>query len=655
MVSKLPPSPPKKLTRQPETTANPQHLRTISGPLSNYGLELPSLDKSNNTEVLSNTYTPKPRPLPPSHMQSPPQISDLHAPVSTPLPRPHLSMMQGTPQPTAEALSPSLSGEFFISDLLVNRYLLTKKIGQGGMGQVFSATDQRLSRQVVVKVSHGQGNGPSPEDRARFEREALKMASLNHPNIVTIYDYGEHRGDQFLVMELIRGETLKGFINHPSPISLSLFKEIITQLLKGVEDAHNSDVIHRDLKPSNLMWDAEKRVLKILDFGLARGVEGDTVTGTGHVHGSIQYMAPEQIKGEPQGPTTDIYAIGILCFQLLSKTLPFRGENTVELMFQKLQKDPFNLLEQDQTPKWVTDQTAKLIVSCLQLDQSQRPQSAAECLTRLLQSLPNSDPEHDQLFGQSDDLFDHSPHTTVFSDSTNTDQHLTSPPSLFSRFKYQLLVIALILNAAVWAFSDQLSTTLAVEQKSTAASVHFTSLDVITGVEVQVDLSLNGVAKGLTPLKLEVPAGRHEVALSSAEWSFKKVYEIEAGESYWYSLPAPSTVMIEMPTPQIPRSETELSNSLRVPSVTGTGKPDSESSASKPSRISSKKKKRAKRKRKTSSSRRALRRSQRSKKTSKVKRKSGSSKNPSTSRSRSPSKDPSPKTTIDVPLLEMVE
>jgi hypothetical protein len=178
---------------------------------------------------------------------------------------------------------------------------------------------------------------------------------------------------------------------------------------------------------------------------------------------------------------------------------------------------------------------------------------------------------------------------------------------------------------------------------------------VITGVEVQVDLSLNGVAKGLTPLKLEVPAGRHEVALSSAEWSFKKVYEIEAGESYWYSLPAPSTVMIEMPTPQMPRSETELSNSLRAPSVTGTGKPDSESSASKPSRVNSKKKKRAKRKRKTSSSRRALRRSQRSKKTSKVKRKSGSSKNPSTSRSRSPSKEPSPKTTIDVPLLEMVE
>ena len=550
---------------------------------------------------------------------------------------------QYTPPTLSHSLSKQLStsgtnDEFRQDELLGERYQITKKIGQGGMGQVFAALDQRLNREVVVKVSYAGGEGPSREDRARFEREALKMARLNHPNIVTIYDCGDHQGDQFLVMELIKGETLKSFVNRPDSLTPNLFKDIVTQLLRGVQEAHDHDVIHRDLKPSNLMWDGTRKLLKILDFGLARGVEGDTVTGTGHVHGSIQYMAPEQIRGESQGPATDIYAIGILCFQLISKTLPFRGENTVELMFQKLQKDPFDLLEQEKTPNWVTPALAGVIRSCLHLKPSDRPSTASDCLEQLLNSLPKLPEVPDLTNPTGFDLFS----ANTLSEAQQSDSKPLK--SVLLENHKPLLVSAffggLLIQLATMLFSseDPINTQIDLDIRKTA-SVYFTSVDNLSNSESQVSLRIDGKEQGLTPLQLEVKPGRRQVELVQGEWRFSKSYELKAGETYWYALPAPPELKFKLPTPSL---SGDAANLKKQPAQTST-----------PAKLVSESKKKSKRKyrrtkrngKRSSNKKRDLRRKNKSRKKTRL---SGSVKK------RQNKKAKTKKTTsIDVPLLEL--
>jgi serine/threonine protein kinase len=663
MVSKPPPIPKSEEAPQKENVERENLLHTIPGTLSNHGLGYPNMSnidvqtgpiinlRGQNTGGAPSTSSQSPYPN--SNFQDPNlNHGQIHSPgnpfrdslptINSSLPRQSNSSMAAH----IDTSNTSMAGDFVINGLLVDRYQITKKIGQGGMGQVFSALDQRLSRQVVVKVSRTQGAGLSKEDRARFEREALKMASLNHPNIVTIYDYGEHHGDQFLVMELITGETLKSFINQKEEMTAYLFKEIITQLLKGVQDAHDHDVIHRDLKPSNLMWDTERQILKILDFGLARGVEGDTVTGTGHVHGSIQYMAPEQIKGESQGPPTDIYAVGILCFQLLSKSLPFRGENTVELMFQKLQKDPYNLLEQPQTPSWVTKELADVIRSCLNLSQEARPKSALKCLEQLLESIPLTSSHEDSLFRYNyDNEFEHSPQTSVVSNQFDTN-HL----SVVKRIEPKSLALSAILgglalNLLFALFSDIGSDQPIQEIRSKSASVYFTSVDSLTSIESQVTLSVNGEKQGLTPLKLELPAGRHEVLLSHNNWSFKKSYELKDGESYWYSLPAPPALTLDLPSPQL-QLDASQEEIIKVPST----------SLPRPREASIKKKKRPlKRKKKYRYSPKKTKKSRlqaKKKRAHSKKRSSIASKRPNHKKKVKSKPAPSKSSSVDVPLLE---
>jgi len=297
--------------------------------------------------------------------------------VPAPPPLPHGAMSSG--EVSAYELS---LGYLKPSHVLAERYQIEAQIGQGGMGKVYRAEDLNLKRPVVIKVAHSESK-EDDTDKARFRREALKMASLSHPNIVSIYDYGEQDQVQYLVMELVDGPMLKEELKERGALSQDRFFEVIKQLLSGLDSAHKQQVIHRDIKPSNLMWDEGAQLLKILDFGLARGVEGDTLTGTGHVHGSIQYMAPEQIRGDSQDERTDIYAVGVLAYQLISAELPFGGESTVELMFHKLQYQPKPLMELLPADTWVSEGLSSLISDCLSLEPDQRPRDAADCLSRL--------------------------------------------------------------------------------------------------------------------------------------------------------------------------------------------------------------------------------------------------------------------------------
>lgn len=320
--------------------------------------------------------TPKPSSLS-SNSNSSPSVSLSHASVS--------KLSSVTPNNKVPLSSYVSQQDYQTGDLLSQRYRIEGLIGQGGMGKVYLAQDETLERPVVIKIAHSP-EGLAQEDLARFRREALKMAQLKHPNIAYIFDYGIDGQIQYLVMEWIQGNTLKLELQNQGTPTAHRFYQLISQVLQGLQSAHKEGVIHRDIKPSNLMWDEQNELLKILDFGLARRVEGDTLTSTGNVQGSIQYMAPEQIKGDYQDARADVYAVGVLAYQMITGILPFSGETTVEMMFQKLGTPARSLTEYIDQHDWLNEDIAQLIDQSLAISPNDRIPSVQVFLDQLTSS-----------------------------------------------------------------------------------------------------------------------------------------------------------------------------------------------------------------------------------------------------------------------------
>ena len=217
-------------------------------------------------------------------------------------------------------------------------YEITAKLGQGGMGEVYRARDTKLDREVALKLLPTEMSG-DPERAARFEREARMLASLQHPNIASIYGY-EHVGSaRFLTMELVEGEDLAERLER-GPASIEDTLQVAKQMAVGLEAAHLRGIIHRDLKPANVKLDPSGQV-KILDFGLARAYSGDTpeptdlatsptitsaMTQAGVILGTAAYMSPEQAKGRPVDQRSDISSYGVLIFEMLTGQKLFEGE-----------------------------------------------------------------------------------------------------------------------------------------------------------------------------------------------------------------------------------------------------------------------------------------------------------------------------------------
>lgn len=231
--------------------------------------------------------------------------------------------------------------------LLGGRYRLVRQLGEGAMGQVWEAQDETLSRPVAVKVISllaGGGNRGN-EARARFRREALITARLQHPNIVTIHDLGETgTGDNkapFLVMELIRGEGLDAMLRRGA-VPLPDAARWGAQICDALAAAHDMGVMHRDIKPSNILI-TPSGLVKVLDFGIARAADpyatADRLTQTGFIVGTPPYMAPEQARGFPE-PRSDLYALGCLLFELITGRLPFQAPDTVGYLLAHLTQEP---------------------------------------------------------------------------------------------------------------------------------------------------------------------------------------------------------------------------------------------------------------------------------------------------------------------------
>lgn len=218
-----------------------------------------------------------------------------------------------------------------------DRYEIIKSIGEGGMANVYLAYDTILDRRVAIKVLRGDLSNDEKFVR-RFQREALSASSLSHPNIVEMYDVGEDNGIYYIVMEYIEGKTLKQLIKKRGSLTLSEAIDIMLQLTDGISHAHDSYIIHRDLKPQNILI-KEDGMIKITDFGIAMALNSTQLTQTNSVMGSVHYLPPEQASGKGSTIRSDIYSMGILFYELLTGSLPFKGENAVEIALKQLRDD----------------------------------------------------------------------------------------------------------------------------------------------------------------------------------------------------------------------------------------------------------------------------------------------------------------------------
>ena len=265
-------------------------------------------------------------------------------------------------------------------------YEIVSAIGAGGMGRVYRAHDTRLSRDVALKVVLSRAD---PGLLARFEREARAMAVLAHPNIVTIFDVGTHEGAPFLVSELLEGRTLRSALaGGRLPVARAC--DLALQLVRGVAAAHAVKIVHRDLKPENLFLTRDG-TLKILDFGLAKlqpGLPADAdetaveISGRNAFVGTLTYMSPEQLRGDPVDPRADLFAIGAILYEMLAGVNPFRKASTAETIAAILREDPPALGPREE----IGAALERLVRRCLEKDPADRFQSAGD-LAFALESL----------------------------------------------------------------------------------------------------------------------------------------------------------------------------------------------------------------------------------------------------------------------------
>ena len=224
-----------------------------------------------------------------------------------------------------------------IGTLFDGRYQVVRKLGAGGMANVYLAEDQELGRRVAIKILN-ERHANDEQFVERFRREAKNAAALSHPNIVSIYDRGEAEGTYYIAMEYLDGRSLKELIVSRGPAPLNVALEYVRQILSALRFAHRHGIVHRDIKPHNVLVDAEGRV-KVTDFGIARA-GASQMTEAGSIVGTAQYLSPEQARGTGVDQRSDLYSLGIVLYELLTGALPFNGDTPVEIAMKHLSQLP---------------------------------------------------------------------------------------------------------------------------------------------------------------------------------------------------------------------------------------------------------------------------------------------------------------------------
>lgn len=263
-----------------------------------------------------------------------------------------------------------------VSKTLGKRYEIIEQVGVGGMATVYKAKDNLLNRNVAIKILKEEFSRDQ-EFVKRFRAEAQSAASLTHPNIVSVYDVGEEDGINYIVMELLEGDTLKDLIEKNGKLSSELTLKYASQIASALEAAHSAKIIHRDIKPQNIVLANNNSIAKVTDFGIAKMSSKDTITSNASTIGSVHYFSPEHAKGCYTDEKSDIYSLGVVMYEMATGTLPFNADSPVTVALKQISEEP--VAPKEIVPS-VTTRLNDIILKAMAKNTSDRYQSASELL-----------------------------------------------------------------------------------------------------------------------------------------------------------------------------------------------------------------------------------------------------------------------------------
>ncbi len=327
-----------------------------------------------------------------------------------------------------------------MSEMIANRYLIAKDLGHGGMADVYLAMDTVLNREVAIKLLRGELCA-DPVSLLRFQREANAASALTHPNIVEIYDVGEYNGRQYIVMEYVRGKTLKQLIANRGALDNQESVTIMKQLVDAVREAHAHGIIHRDIKPQNVLI-KDDGTIKITDFGIALAEDAVQLTQTDSVMGSVHYLAPEVARGETASEQSDIYSLGIVLYELLCGDVPFHGDSPIQIAMKHMEEDVPSVRELNPN---VPQSLENIITKATAKNKAYRYRSAEEMLEDISTCLDDSRKNEEKLV-LGDNPFGSTITIQKLDNKTTKDTKKEHPP--FNLLNTTLGILLIILAVA---------------------------------------------------------------------------------------------------------------------------------------------------------------------------------------------------------------
>lgn len=315
-------------------------------------------------------------------------------------------------QPAAAPKAAPEPSDRLVGQTIDARYVIEKRIARGGMATVYRARDTRLDRPVALKIMYPH-LAESADFVARFRREARAAAKLTHPGVVAVYDQGSAQGSSYLVMELIKGPNMRTYLRSQGCLTVGEALKITKEILQALAAAHRSGLIHRDVKPENVLL-PETGQVKVADFGLARAASEVTAATTGSILGTVAYLSPETVSGTAADSRVDVYATGIMLFELLAGIPPFSGDSPIQIAYAHVHEDVPHIKE---TQPWVPQPVDDLIAKLTTRDPAKRPLNGDAALELVNQTIAELNPNEMELRGDT-------PPATNPADS-DSDQELT--------------------------------------------------------------------------------------------------------------------------------------------------------------------------------------------------------------------------------------